>query len=195
MNNQHDLLEITTFFLTGKYRLILKLKNPIQLETTNTQINNYVIKPLELVFNHYYYKLSYFDLFKRENLSICLNELIYERKKHFNSIYSLHNKLIFGAQYPRYGTTLKLITEDIFEVNDYFLITYIDKLNRITKRIIRVLGKDSYSEGFTINEEFPEKEYFFIIANCLFREGNIRHFNLEQIKEAIKIPDGAKLFE
>lgn len=195
VKSQNDLIDTVSIPLKGSYSLILKLKKKIKLETSSSQLDSYIVKPIELVFKHYYYKLSYFDQFKRENSSISLDDLVYEKNDYLNSIYYIHNKLIFEEKYPRYGTTLKHITETIFNVNDYFLITYVDKLNRITKRIIKVSGKDVYSEKNIINEEDKEKEYFFIIANCLLRNGCIRHFNLEQIKEAIKIPNGSKLFE
>lgn len=118
------------------------------------------IQPIDLIFNHYKYKLKYFDFFKNKYSEIDLSEIEIE-----SEIIELTDIIV--AKIPEYKSNIQEFTsvkEYIFEKNKYYRITYKDLMDKITRRVIFV------------------KEYIkdkVLIADCLLRDGQERHFRLK----------------
>ncbi|UZT99310.1 hypothetical protein ODZ84_06990 [Chryseobacterium fluminis] len=182
--NQNIYIDFFKSFLNDRFVLILQRNNNISIAAKT------LANPKEIIFNHYYYKLNYFDYLQQKISSISLSDIRSENSNlHFNTINLIPKKSVFGNNYPSYGLTFKQITEDIFVNGNYFLITYKDKLDRMTKRIIKVISRDYHTN------DLENEDYVFIVANCFLRDGNIRHFNLKQITEVTEIQKGASLLE
>lgn len=188
VNNQKGFIQIINIAIEKKSYIVLKLKNPFILEENNNEIENTIIKPVELIFNHYYYKLNATDYSKQKIVSYALNDIYFNKNDIFYSTYIIDRSLIFGQTFPRYKTKFEPITDSTFVEKEYYLISYRDKLNRITQRIIKVIMKEPYTDP-------NNDEHIFIVANCLLRHGHIRHFNINQITQVTQINKGSNLFE
>lgn len=158
----------------------LKGKYVLELEDSFDKVINNIIRPIEIIFNHYYYKINAFDYAKQKISSYTTDNL---------SLDFIEKPTIFASTYPRYKTTFHPITENIFHEQEYYFIKYKDKFNKITNRIIKVLYKEPYTDTES------NEDSFFIVANCLLRNGYIRHFKLGQILESTEIINGVKMFE
>ncbi|WP_312994665.1 hypothetical protein [Chryseobacterium flavum] len=181
--NQTKLIEIIMEGISENNFLItsLKGKNILELEDSSNKVINSIIRPIEIIFNHYYYKINAFDYAKQRTLSYTIDN--------FCSLDFIEKPTIFAHTYPRYKTTFRPITENIFHEQEYYFIKYRDKSDKITSRIIKVLYKEPYVDPGT------NEDCFFIVANCLLRNGHTRHFNLSQILESTEIINGIKIFE
>ncbi|WBV58058.1 hypothetical protein PFY10_06340 [Chryseobacterium daecheongense] len=181
--NQTEFVEMIMAGIAENNFLIasLKGKHILELEDSPNKVINNIIKPIEIIFNHYYYKINAFDYAKQKTSSYTIDNLY--------SLDFIEKSTIFASTYPRYKTTFYPITENTFHEQEYCFIKYRDKFNKITNRTIKVLYKEPY-----IDPESNE-DSFFIVANCLLRNGHIRHFKLSQILESTEIINGIKIFE
>lgn len=160
----------------------------MELEDSSTKLKNSLIKVNELIFNHYYYNFEYFDLLLQKRITKPIHKINSVIQNTEDSKDCLNNKIVFGQSYPSYKKVFTGIDSSIFTENEYFLINYTDKVEKFTKRIIKIIGIYNYTD--------PEgQDYVFVIANCLLREGDIRHFNLDKISKAVIIRNGISLFE
>ena len=128
---------------------------PIKLESGLT-LNHTFIKPIEITFNHYKYKLKYFDFFIGLYSEMDVENIIIKNIKNHEDI--ILNKI------PRYDKSQSdfISTDDFtFNINEFYRITYKDVQSRITKRVIHITD---FVKGKVI------------IADCLLRKGEIRHF-------------------
>lgn len=162
-----------------------KSKDEFELEDNSAKINNTLIKPLELVFNHYYYNVSSFDFVKQKTAFHPLDDIITDGL----TIDYIQKSKIFGNAYPRYKTTFRPIIPTIFKDNEYHRIKYKDKSSRITTRIIKII----YQQPYTDPED--NSDQIFLVSYCLLRKGHIRHFSVNQILESTEILNGAEIFE
>ncbi|ROI00057.1 hypothetical protein [Chryseobacterium daecheongense] len=181
--NQTEFIEMIMAGIAENNFLIasLKGKHILELEDSSNKVINNIIKPIEIIFNHYYYKINAFDYAKQKTSSYTIDNLY--------SLDFIEKSTIFAPTYPRYKTTFYPITENTFHEQEYYFIKYRDKFNKITNRTIKVLYKEPY-----IDPESNE-DSFFIVANCLLRNGHIRHFKLSQILESTEIINGVKMLE
>jgi hypothetical protein len=127
------------------------------------ELRQTLIQPTELIFNHYKYKLKYYDFFKSVYLEVDIFKII-----NMNFI-DLEDVVIHRT--PRYDVAKSdFITVDnfVFNISEFYRITYKDAQDKISKRII-------YVTDFIKNK--------VVIADCLLRNGAERHFNLK--KESI----------
>ena len=186
--DQQSIINAITSSIDQKQYLILKLKKSINLEGNTAEILTKIVEPHELIFNHYYYKLNATDLFKQKVVSISLDELYYENNENQYSIYFVAKSFVLGHTFPRFGTRFETISEKIFDENQYLLITYRDKNGKVTIRMIKVITTESYTDE-------TDLEHNFVVANCLLRNGNIRHFKVNQITKVTKILNGVEIFE
>ncbi len=183
--NPVELIEIILKGIIENNFLItnLKGKNKLELEdSSNNKIIYNIIRPIELIFNHYYYKINAFDYINQKTSSYTIDDI-------YSPIDFIGKSTIFGTTYPRYKTNFRPITANLFNEKEYYLIKYRDKFNKVTARIIKVIYKEPYTDPET------NVDHIFIVANCLLRSGHIRHFNVSQILESTEIINGVKTFE
>ncbi|WP_374439989.1 hypothetical protein [Epilithonimonas sp.] len=146
----------------GNTFLRKELNNKIILENGITLTHTY-IKPLEIIFNHYKYKVKYYDFFREKYSETDLSNL------HLDDDTANIEELIV-EKVPSYNSSSQTFTSVenfAFTKGNYYRITYKDLQDRITKRVIYV-------------KEFIPK--IVLIADCLLRKGEERHF---RIKDAI----------
>ncbi len=156
-------LEIISKLISNKSFFRNTFKDHIVLKS-GLVLNHSYIQPIELIFNHYKYKLKYFDFFKTKYSEIDLSEI---NLSGLNIGIVELNDLI-TEKIPEYKPNLEDFTnvEDfVFEKDKYYRITYKDLQDRITKRVIFV-------------KEFLTKKV--LIADCLLRDGEERHFRLKK---------------
>ncbi|MFA9190803.1 hypothetical protein AAGV28_05405 [Flavobacterium sp. FZUC8N2.13] len=149
----YDLILNKTFFRNV-------FENHIELESGITLQHSY-IQPIELIFNHYKYKLKYFDFFKTKYDEMDLSEINFD-----DDVVGINDLII--DKIPEYKTNLQEFTTILdfaFKKNKYYRITYKDQQDRITRRVIHV-------------KEYLAKKV--VIADCLLRDGEERHFRLKE---------------
>lgn len=134
------------------------LKDSIILEN-GLQLNHTYRQPLELIFNHYKYKLKYYDFFKSITSEMDLSEFVID-----DDSAKLVDFIIKKVpEYDSNNEKFNSVNEFDFDERKYYRITYKDTFDRITVRII-------YIKKFV-----PKK---IIIADCLLRNGEERHFRV-----------------
>lgn len=129
-------------------------------ESSNT-LSHIYLQPLEIIFNHYKYQIRYYDIFRDRYSKMDLSALIIDEDK------MTMDDLIL-EKIPEYKKELEdytKIKDFPFKINQYYRINYRDLSGNITKRIIY------------LKEYFPNK---VLIADCLLRNGEERHFRLDE---------------
>ncbi|WP_326984631.1 hypothetical protein VUJ46_08925 [Chryseobacterium sp. MYb264] len=145
-------LILTKEFIKQKLEQPIKLENGVMLEHTYA-------RPDELTFNHYKYKLKYYDFLRSKTLEMDLSDF-----KSDDDSAKIDDIIL--RKIPDYDSGLKkfnTVIDFTFNKNTYYRITYKDAKDRITDRIIYV-------------KKFEPKT--IIIADCLLRNGQERHFRV-----------------
>lgn len=132
---------------------------PLEL-SSGIDIQNTFIQPIELIFNHYKYKLKYYDFLKSVYSEVDLFEVTIDDLKDSEDF-------VIGKT-PRYDAAASdFLTTNNFEftISQFYRITYKDAQDRVTKRVI-------YITEFIKNK--------VVIADCLLRNGEERHFQVKK---------------
>lgn len=137
----------------------LDLEKPIELEGGNKIYHTY-IQATDLVFNHYKYKLKYFDFFKNKYSETDLSEVDFKRNQISFDDFILEKV----PEYKNDKQDFTSVKDYEFEIDKFYRITYNDVMGRVTRRVI------------FIKEYIKEK---IVIADCLLRNGEERHFRIK----------------
>lgn len=147
-----DLLQEISESLDKNLVFSLKLEKSFSLESedpskANVIICNSIGTSQSMIFKHYYYLMSYYDLVEQKKNAIKIDSV-------FNS---LNESAFFGQKFPSYINGRNSSVNDCeFKKDDYFLIQYTDAYGNFTKRIIKALETFIYIknvEDFRI--EYP----------------------------------------
>ncbi len=136
------------------------LKKQIELESGKKLKYTYA-QPLKLIFKHYKYCVKYYDLFRSQIDEASLSDFMVDDD-------SLQLKDLIVSKIPEYDDathTMSNVVDYPFTIGNYYRITYKDTHGTITVRII------------FIKKVLPK---IIIIADCLLRDGNERHFRLHE---------------
>ncbi len=147
-------LILTKEFIKQDFEQPLKLENGLKLKHTYA-------RPVELIFNHYKYKLKYYDFFRSKTLEMDLSDY-----KSDDDSAKLEDLVL--RKIPDYDSSLQkfnTVNDFTFEENTYYKIIYKDAKDKITERTIYV-------------KKFVPKT--IIIADCLLRNGQERHFRVSE---------------
>ena len=157
---QIDSIDLISEHILKKNLIYQNFQNHITLES-GLNLNHTYIQPIEIIFNHYKYKLKYFDFFKTKYSEIDLTEI------DLNSEIIEFSDLI-TEKIPEYQSKKKefsSVRQHVFKKNKFYRITYKDLMDRTTRRVIFV-------------KEFVKDKV--VIADCLLRNGEERHFRLKE---------------
>lgn len=144
--------------ITDKEFIKHDLKEPIILENGSKLTHTYK-QPLELIFNHYKYKLKYFDFFRSKISEMDLSNFVTDDDNAKFTDFIINKIPDYDSSNPK----LSSVVEFDFDEKKYYRITYKDIYDRITVRIIYI-------------KKFVSKK--IIIADCLLRNGEERHFRV-----------------
>jgi hypothetical protein len=161
MNLIHEDFSIDSVknFILDKKLLRLNLDQPIELES-KVKINHTYIQGIDLIFNHYKYKLKYFDFFKN-----CYSEIDLSKVDLKRTHTSFDNIILEKVpEYKKDKQDFTSVKDYEFDKGQYYRITYSDVLGMVTRRVIFV------------KEYIKEK---IVIADCLLRNGEERHFRIK----------------
>lgn len=155
-----DSLGLISALIFKKALIKQSFKEHIVLDS-GVVLNHSYIQPIELIFNHYKYKLKYFDIFKTKYSEIDLSDIDVDSE-------CIELKDIIINKIPEYDVIeqeFSTVKGHVYEKETYYRITYKDLMDKITRRVIYV-------------KEFVKDKV--IIADCLLRDGDERHFRLEE---------------
>ena len=161
------------------FQLIEKDLN-ISLENSRYSFNKYIIELKEVVIQNHLIKIFYKNLINNKIESKTIENLeITDLEKEF--------KQFVDSEFPNYSNSeynnpLKLE----WQKDKFYKIDYLDKKGKFTTRIIT----NCKVEEFETEDE--EKDVKFVIANCLLREGKIRHFRVSNITARSELKDDFK---
>ena len=161
------------------FQLIEKDLN-ISLENSRYSFNKYIIELKEVVIQNHLMKIFYKNLINNKIESKIIENLeIIDSEKEF--------KQFVDSEFPNYSNSeynnpLKLE----WQKDKFYKIDYLDKKGKFTTRIIT----NCKVEEFETEDE--EKDVKFVIANCLLRDGKIRHFRVSNITARSELKDDFK---
>ena len=161
------------------FQLIEKDLN-ISLENLRYSFNKYIIELKEVVIQNHTIKIFYKNLINNKIESKTIENLeIIDSEKEF--------KQFVDSEFPNYSNIeynnpLKLE----WQKDKFYKIDYLDKKGKFTTRIIT----NCKVEEFETEDE--EKDVKFVIANCLLRDGKIRHFRVSNITARSELKDDFK---
>ncbi|WP_312139228.1 hypothetical protein [Sphingobacterium sp.] len=176
--NEKD-LEIISY--TNSY---LQKPTTITLEDSTISIKSTPCSLEEIIWKHYYYVYKYRNLFT--------NEIILLKREKAQSIKEIENidpkilESIFSNVEQNNSPALNFFSDNSDDKkNRWFKIEYLDKLNRLTQRIIFI---NEIKEEEHLSPFLETQKKLTIIGNCLLRNGKIRHFNVSRILKFKEIP-------
>lgn len=161
------------------FQLIEKDLN-ISLENSRYSFNKYIIELKEVVIQNHLMKIFYKNLINNKIESKIIENLeIIDSEKEF--------KQFVDSEFPNYSNSeynnpLKLE----WQKDKFYKIDYLDKKGKFTTRIITNCKVEEFET------EDDEKDVKFVIANCLLRDGKIRHFRLSNITARYELKDDFK---
>lgn len=128
--DERDLLtEYKEQIETNLFNLI-ELDKGILLEGTKDKVNYSLIQIEAIVFKHYFYEALTFDILKNKKNSVLIGK----------TIESIENNVLWGKTFPDYNNRKYLngIGSFGFVEGEYYHISYADRFNRFSKRIVKV---------------------------------------------------------
>lgn len=161
------------------FQLIEKDLN-ISLENSRYSFNKYIIELKEVVIQNHLMKIFYKNLINNKIESKIIENLeIIDSEKEF--------KQFVDSEFPNYSNSeynnpLKLE----WQKDKFYKIDYLDKKGKFTTRIITNCKVEEFET------EDDEKDVKFVIANCLLRDGKIRHFRVSNITARYELKDDFK---
>ena len=161
------------------FQLIEKDLN-ISLENSRYSFNKYIIELKEVVIQNHLMKIFYKNLINNKIESKIIENLeIIDSEKEF--------KQFVDSEFPNYSNSeynnpLKLE----WQKDKFYKIDYLDKKGKFTTRIITNCKVEEFET------EDDEKDVKFVIANCLLRDGKIRHFRISNITARSELKDDFK---
>lgn len=155
-----DTVDHVSRLLISKEFIKQPLKENIELES-GKKIRYTYAQPIKLIFKHYKYLVKYYDLFRSQICEVSLSKFIVDDD-------SLKLQDLILHKIPEYDgltQTMSNVEDYTFIIENFYRITYRDIHNTITVRII------------FIKKVIPKT---IIIADCLLRGGNERHFRFKE---------------
>ncbi|KEY19112.1 hypothetical protein [Kaistella antarctica] len=155
-----DTVDHVSRLIISKEFIKQPLKEQIELESGKNIKYTYA-QPIKLIFKHHKYLVKYYDLFHSQMYEASLSEFMVDDD-------SLKLKDLIVNKIPEYDDetqTMSNVEDYTFTIGNFYRITYRDTHNTITVRIIfikKVIAKT------------------IIIADCLLRDGNERHFRFKE---------------
>ena len=193
----HNILHLVSFD-EGKLRIInegIKTKKLFSLKIDRLEnitdeiklegkeefsFSKYLIELKEVVTENHTIKIFYKNLIsnKIENRRIENLEIIDSTKEFKDYI---------AFEFPDYTTNKYNNPLDLeWQRDKFYKIDYLDKKGKFTSRIITNCKVEEFET------EDDEKDVKFVIANCLLRDGKIRHFRLSNITARAELKDDFK---
>lgn len=163
--------------------ILYYIKKDLTLENDSaTSIRNLPLTFYDVIWNHYYYIYRFKNLFSGKLLG-AKNSRTSIKKFEGNTELSIFqgNELEYKSALDFFNNSDKLNFE-----KKWFEIEYSDKNERYSKRIIYI--KELIVEKESDMPKASEKDTGIIKANCLLRDGHIRHFNIRRIKGFREMP-------
>lgn len=162
-------IDIIQLSMNGNILLKIPKTTPFEGHP-KSQINNTLVEIINIILLNHKVRIVYSDYFSKKVKSSYLQEFNFEATKFKITDLAKH-------KFPDYSShVFNDIKKLTWEKDKFYEISYTDKKGRFTQRIITHCSTSTFE-----NEE--EKEETFIIANCLLRKGDIRHFRLKNIIE------------
>lgn len=162
-------IEIIQLCMSGSKLLTIPKITPFEGHS-KIQINNTLVEIINIILLNHKVRIVYSDYFSKKVKSSYLEEFNFKSTK-FKFTDLTKDK------FPDYSShVFNDIKKLSWEKGLFYEINYTDRKGRFTQRIITNCCTSTF-----INEE--EIEETFIIANCLLRKGEIRHFRLKNIIE------------
>lgn len=152
---------------------LVKILKSITIEgQQKSEISHTLVEINDLILLNHQIRIVYTDYFSKKVTSIYLKDFDFELTK-------FKIKELVKDKFPDYSSRIfNDIKKLSWEKDKFYEINYTDRKGRFTDRIITNCTISTFKNEDEIDETF-------IIANCLFRKGDIRHFRLKNISERL----------
>ena len=173
-------LEIIRDGIARKTVFVIKDDENIILEGTKHSFSNYILELKDVVIQNHTIKVFFKNLINNKLESSLIDNLIAENSgKEF--------KQFITSEFPNYSNSKYNNPLDLeWQRDKFYKIDYLDKKGKFTSRIITNCKVEEFET------EDDEKDVKFVIANCLLREGKIRHFRVSNITARFELSDEFK---
>ena len=173
-------LEIIRDGIARKTVFVIKDDENIILEGTKHSFSNYILELKDVVIQNHTIKVFFKNLINNKLESSLIDNLIAENSgKEF--------KQFITSEFPNYSNSKYNNPLDLeWQRDKFYKIDYLDKKGKFTSRIIT----NCKVEDFVTEDE--DNEVKFVIANCLLRDGKIRHFRVSNITARSELKDDFK---
>lgn len=154
--------------LVGKY-FLYKYPDDFNMDIKHLKQTHSLIKAKQILFNHYKYQIVAEDVISKKLLFISIDE--------FNaSKQGIDYEDVFEHILPNHTTKKFKIVDTDFSKYSFYEISYLSDRGQLTKRYIYIIDKVNIEEG--------EDKNTLLIAYCLLRNGDTRHFKVNNIKSS-----------
>lgn len=169
-------------YSSGLYYLY-NITNELE-ENKSVKIRCIPMKFQDMLWKHYYYIYRFKNIFTNQLIIFARREQLAEVSE-FDSLSPDHIETLLNSPLAFKNITSFFHVDNKGNIeNKWFEIQYSDKNEKYTKRIIYINELiDEESEPATT------KTFLVLKANCLLREGKIRHFNVSRIKGYRLMPE------
>ena len=173
-------LEIIRDGIARKTVFVIKDDENIILEGTKHSFSNYILELKDVVIQNHTIKVFFKNLINNKLESSLIDNLIAENSgKEF--------KQFITSEFPNYSNSKYNNPLDLeWQRDKFYKIDYLDKKGKFTSRIITNCKVEEFET------EDDEKDVKFVIANCLLRDGKIRHFRVSNITARFELSDEFK---
>lgn len=148
--------------------------NEIKLEDNEKIIvSNAPLMIQDVIWKHYYYIYRFKNIFNQKISELRLND-----KLKSNDL----NHILHAKNYLTDSLTHFTVADKKKRKNQWYVIQYSDRNDRYTERIV-------YIEDILEEEQEDKTHRRYLKANCLLRDGKMRHFRVGRIKGYRKLSD------
>lgn len=132
-SDKRNLLEDYSSYINSNYYHQIRLKEPFDLEEVGsdvrkTKIRNTLVQIEDLTFKHYFYMALVNDFLKNKKDSILVDK-----------INKIPDNELWGTKFPDYSNKRNTnIFHFEFKSGEYYFLSYADKFNRFSKRVVKV---------------------------------------------------------
>lgn len=166
--------------------LYYETQKKIELADSKLLVAKTPLKFHDVIWKHYFYIYRFKDLFTGKLHDFKFNTL--DDITQIDKVNPNNLKSIFNGTDLQYKQVLGFFKEEMktnFE-GKWFEIEYSDRNERYSKRIIYI---DELIAEKAEGDKPSGKDRLLIKANCLLRNGAVRHFNVSRIKSYREMPE------
>ena len=128
-NGERNLLDDYYESVNSNDYFLVPLNESIKLEKSESEVRFMPIQVEDIIYKHYFYEALISNMFSNKKELMLLTDFI--------SV--IQNNILWGIEYPSYNEKYRSVKSCQFNKEEYYQISYSDKLRRNTKRVVKIV--------------------------------------------------------